>query len=73
MSEMKRKIGSVLLSIGSFFILIEVIGILTDTLGGPPIFYFIGGLIEGLGVVFFLGGFAILEESRTDRKTRKLM
>ncbi|MFW9767246.1 MAG: hypothetical protein ACFFF9_01315 [Candidatus Thorarchaeota archaeon] len=67
MAETKRRIGNVLLSIGSFFILIEIIGILTDTLGGPSIFYFLGGLVEGLGVVFFLGGIAFREEYEKNR------
>jgi hypothetical protein len=64
---------SSLLSVGGFIILIEIVGILTGTLGGPEMFYFVGGLFEGLGVVLFLGGFAVLEESRTERRTRKLM
>jgi hypothetical protein len=72
-SERRKNIGTVLMSIGGIIILIEILGILTGTLGGPPIFYFLGGLLEGLGVVFFLGGFAILEEGRKERKTRKLM
>jgi hypothetical protein len=73
MSERKKSIGTILLSIGSIIILFEILGILTGTLGGPPFLYFLGGLLDGVGVVFFLGGFAILEEGRKDRKTRKLM
>lgn len=61
------------MAVGGFIMLIEIVGILTGTLGGPEIFYFLGGLLDGLGVILFLGGFAILEESRTERRTRKLM
>ena len=42
--------------------LLEIVGILTGTLGGPEILYFLGGVLEGLGMVFVLGGFAIREE-----------
>jgi len=73
MSERKRKIANVCLSIGGFIILLEIVGILSGTLGGPPILYFMGGLLEGVGVVFFFGGFAFLEESRTERKTKRLI
>lgn len=50
------------MSLGGLIILIEILGILTSTLGGPPLLYFLGGLFEGVGMVFFLGGFAIREE-----------
>ncbi|MHA2079149.1 MAG: hypothetical protein ACXABN_17330 [Candidatus Thorarchaeota archaeon] len=62
MSERKKNIGTVLLSIGSFIILLEIVGIFTGTLGGPPFLYFLGGALDGVGMVFFIGGFVIREE-----------
>lgn len=73
MSERRKKIGTVLLSVGFLIILIEIGGILTGTLGGPEIFYFLGGLLEGVGVVFFFSGFAILEEYRKHTKNKEMM
>lgn len=70
MSERRRNIGTVLMSFGSLIILIEILGFLTGVFIGPEAFYFLGGMLEGIGVVFFLCGFAILEEGR---KMRKLM
>ncbi|MHA1943308.1 MAG: hypothetical protein ACW96M_02825 [Candidatus Thorarchaeota archaeon] len=68
MSERKKKIGTIFLSIGSIIILFEILGIFTGTLGGPPILYFLGGALDGLGMVFFLGGFAIREEYGKNRE-----
>lgn len=48
--------------------LIEIVGMLTSTLGGPEILYFLGGVLEGVGVVFFIGGFAIREECQDNRE-----
>ncbi len=62
MSERKKNIGTILLTVGSFIMLLEIIGIFTGTLGGPPILYFLGGVLEGIGVVFVLGGFVIREQ-----------
>jgi hypothetical protein len=68
MSERKKSIGTILLSIGSIILLFEILGMLTGTLGGPPFLYFLGGLLDGVGVVFFLSGFAIREENEKNRK-----
>ncbi|MFW9793040.1 MAG: hypothetical protein ACFFEE_01960 [Candidatus Thorarchaeota archaeon] len=73
MSERRKNIGTVLMSVGGIIIIIEIVGILTDTIGGPEIFYFLGGLLDGLGVVFFLGGYAVLEEYRNHRKNTEMM
>jgi len=62
MSERRKKIGTVLMSFGGLIMLLEIVGILSGTLGGPEILYFLGGVLEGVGFVFFLGGFAIREE-----------
>jgi hypothetical protein len=51
-----------MMSFGGIIMLLEIVGILTGTLGGPEILYFLGGVLEGLGMVFVLGGFAIREE-----------
>ena len=61
------------MSIGSFIMLIEIIGFLTGLFIGPDALYFFGGMFEGVGVVFFLSGFAILEEGRKFRNTSELM
>ena len=58
------------MSVGGLIILIEIVGILTGTLGGPELLYFLGGVLEGVGVVFVLGGFVIREEYG---KKRELM
>ena len=68
MSERRKGIGTILMSFGGLIMLIEIIGILTGTLGGPEILYFFGGVLEGVGVVFFLGGFAIREEYIRNRE-----
>jgi len=62
MSERRKSIGTILMSFGGLIMLLEIVGILTGTLGGPEILYFLGGVLEGVGFVFFLGGFAIREE-----------
>ena len=70
MSERKKNIGTILLSIGSLFILFELFGLMTGILVGPAALYFLGGVIEGVGVVFVLSGFLI----RNDYvKTREMM
>ena len=51
----------------------EIVGMLTGVFIGPEALYFLGGMLEGWGVVFFLGGFAVLEEGRKYRKTSELM
>ena len=61
MSERRKNLGNGFLTIGTFIILIELVGILTGTLGGPEIIYFLGGMFEGIGVVFVLSGFLIRE------------
>ena len=53
--------GTIFLSIGSIIILFEIVGILTGTFWWPPALYFLGGVLEGMGVVFFIGGFLIRE------------
>ncbi|MFW9834784.1 MAG: hypothetical protein ACFFEK_12365 [Candidatus Thorarchaeota archaeon] len=68
MSERKRNIGTVFMSFGGLIMLIEIVGMLTSTLGGPEILYFLGGVLEGVGVVFFIGGFAIREECQDNRE-----
>ncbi len=59
MSERRKKIGTVFLSIGGLIILIEIIGLLTGSFVGPEVLYFLGGVLEGVGVVFFLSDFVI--------------
>ncbi|MFW9786199.1 MAG: hypothetical protein ACFFE2_12680 [Candidatus Thorarchaeota archaeon] len=68
MSERKKAIGTVLMSVGGFIMLLEILGILTGTLGGPELLYFLGGVLDGVGFVLFLGGFAIREESIQNRE-----
>lgn len=68
MSEKKKKVGTIFLAIGSIIMLFEIVGILSGTLGGPPIFYFLGGVLDGIGFVFFLGGFAIREEFHRNKE-----
>jgi hypothetical protein len=69
-SEKKKNIGTILLSIGSLFILFELFGLMTGIFVGPAALYFLGGVIEGVGVVFVLSGFLI----RNDYvKTREMM
>jgi len=72
-SERRKNIGTVLMSIGGLIMLIEIFGLLTGIFIGPEALYFLGGMLEGWGVVFFLGGFAILEEGMKYRKTGELM
>jgi hypothetical protein len=62
MSERRRTIGTVFMSFGGFIMLLEIVGILTGTLGGPEILYFLGGVLEGVGMVFVLAGFLIKED-----------
>jgi hypothetical protein len=62
MSERRKSIGTILMSFGGLIMLLEIVGILSGTLGGPEILYFLGGVLDGVGFVFFLGGFAIREE-----------
>ncbi len=62
---MKRSnIGTVFMAIGGFIMLLEIFGMLTGVFGGPELLYFVGGLLDGLGLVFVLGGFVIREEYR---------
>jgi hypothetical protein len=68
--ERRKSIGTVLMSVGGFIMLIEIVGMLAGTIGGPEILYFMGGVFEGMGVVFFLGGFVIREEFQN---TKELM
>ena len=70
MSERKKNIRTILLSFGSFFILFELFGLLTGVFVGPVPLYFLGGVIEGIGVVFVLSGFLIREGHV---KTREMM
>jgi len=56
------------MSFGGLIMLLEIVGMLSGTLGGPEILYFMGGVLEGIGFVFFLGGFAIREEYSRKRK-----
>jgi hypothetical protein len=67
-SERRKSIGTVLMSVGGIIMLLEIVGILTGTLGGPEFLYFLGGVLEGMGFVFFLGGFAIREEVIRNRE-----
>jgi hypothetical protein len=57
MLEKRKNVGTILMAFGGFILLLEIIGILTNTLGEPLFLYFIGGLLEGLGMVFILDGF----------------
>ena len=61
------------MSIGGLIMIFEIVGMLTGVFIGPEALYFLGGMLEGWGVVFFLGGFAVLEEGRKYRKTSELM
>jgi len=56
------------MSFGGLIMLLEIVGMLSGTLGGPEILYFMGGVLDGIGFVFFLGGFAIREEYSRERK-----
>jgi hypothetical protein len=67
-SERRKRIGTVLMSFGGLIMLLEIVGMLSGTLGGPEILYFMGGVLDGIGFVFFLGGFAIREEYSWERK-----
>ena len=62
MSERKRSIGTVLLSIGSIIMLLMMVGMFTNIFVVPDFLYFIGGVLEGVGVVFFLSSFVIKED-----------
>ena len=62
MSERKRSIGTVLLSIGSIIMLLMMVGMFTNIVVVPDFLYFIGGVLEGVGVVFFLSSFVIKED-----------
>ena len=73
MSERRKNIGTVLMSIGGLIMLIEIVGILTGVFLGPEVLYFLGGMLDGWGVIFFLSGFAFLEEGRKCRRTSELM
>lgn len=68
MSERRKSIGTVLMSFGGLIMLLEIVGMLSGSLGGPEILYFMGGVLDGIGFVFFLGGFAIREEYSQKRK-----
>lgn len=68
MLERKREMGTVLMSFGGLIMLIEILGMLTGTLGGPPLLYFLGGLSEGLGVVLFISAFVIRGEYEKRRE-----
>lgn len=59
MSERKKNIGIVLLSFGNLLFLLELVGLLTGTFVGPVFLYFLVGVLEGVGMVFFLSGFTI--------------
>jgi hypothetical protein len=67
-SERKKNVGTVLMSFGGFIMIIEIVGILTGTLVGPEFLYFMGGVLEGSGVVLFLGGFVTREEYNPSRE-----
>lgn len=56
------------MSFGGLIMLLEIVGMLSGSLGGPEILYFMGGVLDGIGFVFFLGGFAIREEYSQKRK-----
>ena len=62
MSEKKKNIGTVFLSVGGLIILLEIFGLITGVFVGPEFLYFVGGALEGLGMVFFMSGFLIREE-----------
>ena len=70
MSERKKNIGTILLSIGSLFILFELFGLMTGIFVGPAALYFLGGVIGGVGFVFVLSGLLIINEYV---KTREMM
>jgi hypothetical protein len=72
-SESRKNIGAILMSIGGFIMLFEIFGLMTGVFIGPEALYFLGGVLEGTGVVLFLCGFAVLEEGRKYRKTSELM
>jgi hypothetical protein len=57
-------IGTIFMSAGGLIMLFEIFGMLTGTLGGPEVIYYVGGLLEGVGLVFVLAGLAIREEYR---------
>ncbi|MGY5856519.1 MAG: hypothetical protein RTS72_07950 [Candidatus Thorarchaeota archaeon] len=62
MSERKKNIGTVLLSFGGLIILLEIFGLVTGVFVGPEFLYFVGGALEGVGMVFFLSSFLIRED-----------
>ena len=64
----RRNLGNVFLAIGSLIMLIEIVGMLTGTLSGPEILYFLGGAFEGIGVVFVLEGFLIRKDYIKNRE-----
>ncbi len=68
MSDRKKNIGTIFLSFGSFFLLFELFGLMTGAFLGPAPLYFLGGVIEGMGVVFFLSGFLIREGYSKNRE-----
>ncbi len=60
--------GTIFLALGSIIMLFEIVGIFSGSLGGPPFLYFLGGVLEGIGVVFFLGGFLIRDNFHDNRE-----
>ena len=66
--ERKRNFGTVFLALGSIIMLFEIVGFLSGTLGGPPFLYFLGGVLEGVGVVFFIGDSLTRESYQTNRE-----
>ena len=53
--------GTVFLSFGMLIILLEIVGMFTGIFIGPDFLYFLGGFLDGLGVVFVVSGFVIRE------------
>ena len=62
MSKRRKILGTVFLSFGMLIILLEIVGMFTGIFIGPDFLYFLGGVLEGVGVVFVLSGFVIREE-----------
>ena len=55
------------MTIGGFIMVIEIVGMLIGTIVGPEVLYFLG-VLDGMGLVFFLSGFVIQEKSSIDRE-----
>jgi len=62
MAERRMNLGTIFLALGSIIMLFEIVGMFTGIFVGPDFLYFLGGVLEGVGVVFVLSGFVIREE-----------